>query len=1202
MDPAYQRIRDCKALPSPTGVAMEILRLAGDEDSTLDQLSTVIETDPALASRILKLANSSFVGMPRKVGSAAHAVRLLGLRTVKNMALTLSLVTEYRQGSCVAFDYEAFWSGSLLRAVAMGQITSMLKDYSPEETFTTGLLSGIGQLALATVFPKEYATELSRLESSDPQKLLELERRVFGVDHDQLSAEMMADWHIPDVFCEAVRHQDQPESINRKLNQRSAQLCRLLHLSSGIAAAFSHQQTETEMASSLVREAGKIGISSEAFGPLLESVASEWRKTGEIFSVPTHDADTGVNKLQAAISEAEQGEPKSSPEHGSTAAAHTSGNALRVLVVDDDPACLRILEKYLVDAGYHVLAAENGAQALEIDRAEAPQIVITDLMMPEMDGFEFCRRLRPQDERGFVYVIVLTGDSEKETLIRAFDAGADDFVAKPFGREELLAHIRAAERIVRLESKLAERSREVARYNARLAVINNKLQAAATIDELTGLANRRQAMAHMAEHWSLASRHGIPLSCIMGDVDHFKAINDTYGHATGDLVLKAVAQILRNSSRAGDVVCRLGGEEFLIICLNSTAGSAEGAAERMRQLLSRSPIQCDGANVNVTISFGVAALSIGMKGPDDLVKSADEALYAAKEGGRNRVCVAGEPVAHGFVSPGPAEAGKELASRGTTDSVVPAIKVVVVDDDATAMALTQKVLEQSGCSVFEASNGLDALERVKACSPDVVILDAQMPHINGAECARRLKADPETQGIPIIMLSAAGEPEDIKNGLVAGADDYVVKPFRSAEFVLRVRAMARLYRDKNELIRSNHVRWEQGRVMQLLLELSHDLAGASSMDQILNGIIKATSELTWARRVSIMLPTPQGNSLAIAKSTGIERDIVDSVRVVPGYEIAGHVFSTGDPIIINSPEEMPASATQYESRFYVSAPLISKPLRASERSIGVLNITDRFGQKPFEPHVLESIETICRIGAAAIENFVARQTRDQSRDTLVVALATLTEHRDLDTGLHLERVTRYAVLLAEQLRTEELYSKQIDEAFIQALQRAVPLHDIGKVAVPDHILLKPGKLTNDEFAIMKRHAELGAKTIRSIMERAPDAHFLKTAEEIAHGHHEWYNGNGYPRGLEGDAIPLAARIAAVADVYDALTSKRPYKEPMPPGVAGEIIRNSSGSQFDPAVVEAFVDREREFSEIATRLADDHAGTTEFSYSLVDVAS
>lgn len=315
----------------------------------------------------------------------------------------------------------------------------------------------------------------------------------------------------------------------------------------------------------------------------------------------------------------------------------------RVLAVDDSDTSLALLRRHLERSGYEVTGAPNGRQALRVLQEEGIQLVVTDWMMPEMDGLELCRAVRALDSVSFVYVIVLTAHTDKERLVEAFEAGADDYVTKPFDHQELVARLRAGQRIIALEQGLAERTVALHKVNAELAVANEKLELMATTDELTGLVNRRHALAKLEEHWALTSRHGYPLSCVMLDIDHFKSFNDTYGHAAGDLVLRRTASRLQRQARLTDVVSRLGGEEFLLICPHTTAESATALAERCRTAIESMRVHYEGHELNVTVSAGVARRQAQTRGPDDLIKAADEALYAAKRAGRNRVHVAAEP-------------------------------------------------------------------------------------------------------------------------------------------------------------------------------------------------------------------------------------------------------------------------------------------------------------------------------------------------------------------------------------------------------------------------------------------------------------------------------------------------------------------------------------------------------------------------------
>ena len=236
---------------------------------------------------------------------------------------------------------------------------------------------------------------------------------------------------------------------------------------------------------------------------------------------------------------------------------------------------------------------------------------------------------------------------------------------------------------------------------------------------------------------------------------------------------------------------------------------------------------------------------------------------------------------------------------------------------------------------------------------------------------------------------------------------------------------------------------------------------------------------------------------------------------------------------------------------------------------------DDFMTKPFHPGEL-------RVRIRAGERILALETRDLT----LFALAKLAESRDPEMGDHLERVRRYAKLLAERLATLPKYRGVINTEYLRLLYLTTPLHDIGKVAIKDSVLLKPGKLTADEYELMKTHTLKGAYTLQTAIEQHPKATFLQMARDIALTHHERYDGTGYPAGLAGDAIPLCGRIVAVADVYDALTSKRIYKEAFDHETARRLIVEESGRQFDPDVVEAFLAREPEFMEIAACYSPD----------------
>lgn len=236
---------------------------------------------------------------------------------------------------------------------------------------------------------------------------------------------------------------------------------------------------------------------------------------------------------------------------------------------------------------------------------------------------------------------------------------------------------------------------------------------------------------------------------------------------------------------------------------------------------------------------------------------------------------------------------------------------------------------------------------------------------------------------------------------------------------------------------------------------------------------------------------------------------------------------------------------------------------------------DDFLSKPFQPS-----ELCVRLRAGE------RLLSLESRNLMIFALAKLAESRDPETGAHLERMREYCKLIAETLSHKPEHEHIVDGEYVQSIYLTSPLHDIGKVGIPDSVLLKPGRLTPEEFDVMKTHTTIGAETLSAAMEQNPDAEFLRMARDIALTHHEKVDGSGYPNGLSQRSIPLCGRIVALADVYDALRAKRVYKEAFTHEVARSIILEGCGSHFDPAIVECFLEREAEFIDIHNCFLDD----------------
>lgn len=311
--------------------------------------------------------------------------------------------------------------------------------------------------------------------------------------------------------------------------------------------------------------------------------------------------------------------------------------AIRVLVVEDAASQRLVLEKQVASLGYAVDAASDGRDALEQLRGQRPQIVITDWVMPGVDGIELCRIARASDWGRLLYIIILTAHGDESRLIEALDAGANDYLIKPVNPRELQARLRAATRVVELQAELDRRAERLEAMNAKLVEANRRLYDFAHTDALTGLPNRRFIIDRLQQEWALFARKRVPFSVLLLDIDHFKAINDEHGHDAGDGVLQRVAQILRREIRTEDTVGRFGGEEFLIIAPVLDREAAMCVAERVRAAIAREPFGPQDAPWSISASVGVASARPAMEEARVLLKRADLALYEAKGAGRNRI-------------------------------------------------------------------------------------------------------------------------------------------------------------------------------------------------------------------------------------------------------------------------------------------------------------------------------------------------------------------------------------------------------------------------------------------------------------------------------------------------------------------------------------------------------------------------------------
>jgi len=297
---------------------------------------------------------------------------------------------------------------------------------------------------------------------------------------------------------------------------------------------------------------------------------------------------------------------------------------MRILVAQDDLAHCRVLQNLLAKWGHEVEAVCDGDQAWQVlQRPDAPSMVVLDWMMPGMDGIDVCRKLRERKRDLRPYVILLSGKGQKADLIEGISDGADDYVTKPFDPDELRVRILAGERILNLQIESL--------------TIMEALRKQASHDYLTGLPNRATIMDMLRRDFARGPRHGQAVSVVMADVDHFKDINDTFGHQAGDAVLTGVAKRMAVEMRSYEIIGRYGGEEFMAVLSDCDTQGAYAMAERLRRAVEARPFELSTTSVPVTLSFGVASTAeIRSATQETLLQLADAAMYRAKRAGRNR--------------------------------------------------------------------------------------------------------------------------------------------------------------------------------------------------------------------------------------------------------------------------------------------------------------------------------------------------------------------------------------------------------------------------------------------------------------------------------------------------------------------------------------------------------------------------------------
>ncbi|OYX28055.1 MAG: diguanylate cyclase response regulator [Hydrogenophilales bacterium 32-62-9] len=601
-----------------------MLELSRRENATLGEIARVVQTDPALSGRLIKLSNTAS-HVARPVVSVQEAVVRQGMTSVRQLALGFSLIDQYRSGTCAGFDYQSYWSHSLLMGLAMQALGSRVRSASPDELFICGLLAQVGQLALATAYPVEFSNVLADYQSDRTQSLLALERAKLETDHTELGIVMMGDWGLPKVFTDPLAFYETPQNANFTPDSRSSSLMLILQLAHRLADfGLADADARPHLAREWIDQAGTLDLTPETAGGFIDKVVASWREWGEILKIPT--------AALPPFEEIRQGQSITPDEQ----------LPLRIIVADGNISSRRETIALLVEDSAHIVyPAEDGKTALALAMDVLPHVIITRDTLPGIDGAELCHALRATEEGRRMHILLMGDDIGERHLMQTEESSVDGYISSSITAQGLRVRLFAAQRLLQLQNNWEKDRAQLRQIAAELAVANRRLATAALTDSLTGLSNRRSAMDQLQQIWSSSTRSGTPLSLIVLDIDHFKLINDTYGHAVGDIVLRETAETLRKSARLGDSVSRIGGEEFLVICPNTDLKAATQVAERLRMTLEANKITLGREEkiISVTASFGISAKQSNTSDIDALVNSADLALYAAKQEGRNRSCI-----------------------------------------------------------------------------------------------------------------------------------------------------------------------------------------------------------------------------------------------------------------------------------------------------------------------------------------------------------------------------------------------------------------------------------------------------------------------------------------------------------------------------------------------------------------------------------
>ncbi len=508
-------------------------------------------------------------------------------------------------------------------------------------------------------------------------------------------------------------------------------------------------------------------------------------------------------------------------------------------------------------------------------------------------------------------------------------------------------------------------------------------------------------------------------------------------------------------------------------------------------------------------------------------------------------------------------------------------RVLIVDDDSGIRDILKQRLIRLGLKTREAGNGREALERLQGESFDTILCDIQMPEMNGLELVEYLGKINSTT--PVIMLTGLIDLETAVDVMKKGAFDYLTKPIHSEALIMAVQKAVQYKRvvERNELLEEEKRRYQaelerrvkdQTRIIRAMFELANRLNSLDSMKLVLDSILSTISEFIPCKCISIMLLDHQADYFTLSKGKGMPYDEHNAPRIPAEHVAWRELFDRGSVRVVREWGELAPDADAFGLERYVTLPAIMAPLQGPRSRLGMIHVWERENGCSFSPEEAEILSYISDSATVAIDNQLFEKRLEDSYLATIKALAKAIEAKDPYTRGHSERVAELCARMAQHMGLEP------NE--VRTLRFAGILHDVGKIGISEQILTKPGRLTPEEFDHIRRHPTIGEAMVQEVV-------FLKAAREIIRQHHERIDGTGYPDGLVGDRICMGARIMAVADAYDAMTTNRTYRRAMEQeDVLLELIQ-ASGTQFDSECVRALVHVVGAFHEKALSHVREH---------------